>query len=139
MNWEAGVRSVHAEAAGLMSLHVIRQIDAAPLLEQALHGDTEAVWLSIALHEALDLINKAAQRKPMLCGCCPRFLRSGNFSVVIAAPERADPTKCITLGICRKCATEPDAIRIKALQAFRKIWPDARPITINTGHKAGQA
>lgn len=137
MTWEAGIRSVHAEAAGLMSLHAFRQLDAVPLLARAMCGEVEAMRLSLALCEALGQIHNAPRRRPMLCGSCPRPLRQGNFAVVIAAPERTDPTNCVTLGICKKCAVEIDDIKAKAVLAFRKIWPDARPITID--HPGGHA
>ncbi|NPD68929.1 hypothetical protein HN018_02835 [Lichenicola cladoniae] len=39
----------------------------------------------------------------------------------------------------QRCAVEPDDIHAKAMEAMRRIWPDARPIVINSQHAAGYA
>ena len=139
MTWKSDMQSLHNEAGGLMRLHVFRQVDAPELIGHAIAGDAEAVRLMRALNDALARINEAPRRYPLLCGSCPRPLRKTDFAVVLALPHRDDPSLCLSMGICKRCGTEPDVIEMKALDAFRRIWPDARPIAIPTPHGVGQA
>ena len=133
------MQALQQEAGGMMEMRVIRQADAPELLSHVIAGDLDAARMMNALCEALAGVKNAPRRFPMLCGSCPRPLRSIDFSVVLAIPFREDATRCMYVGICAKCATEQGAIRAKAMKAFRKIWPDARPVEIPTLHEAGHA
>ena len=139
MTRTSDMQALQQEAGGMMEVFVVRQADAPELLGQVMAGDLDAARLINALCDALAGVKNAPRRAPMLCGSCPRPLRSIDFSVVLAVPFRADAMRCIYVGICAKCATEHDAIRAKAMGAFRRIWPDARPVAIPTSHAAGHA
>ena len=138
MSWAAEMKAVQSEAGGLMSLHVIRPEDTHALLLRIIQGDPEAEQISGALWDTLKRIKGAPRHTPMLCASCPRPVRRDNFAVVLATPEVANPERCLGLAICSRCATTPDAIRDKAVQALRRIWPDARPVTIHPT-QAGRA
>ena len=75
----------------------------------------------------------------MLCGCCPRPFPKNDFSIVIAMPEVGSPTRGLSVGICKRCATEPEQIRDKAMVALRKIFPDAKPVYLGATHEGGRA
>jgi hypothetical protein len=136
--WRDGIQATQDEAAGLMSLVVIHPADAAALFLDVVAGVPMAIQALNAFSDTMRRIQSAPRRAPMLCGCCPRPLRKREFAVVLAMPERADPTRCVSLGICVKCASTDEKIREKAIQAFRTIWPTAREIRISD-HPAGHA
>ena len=136
MIWSDGIQAVQQESGGLMSFNVIRQADAPGLLFDAMRGDPDATRLAQGLASLLGQIASAPRHKPVLCACCPRALRR-TFAVIIAGPERPNARNSIGFGICERCATEPEDIRTKAIEALRRIWPDARPVTITHGRAAG--
>jgi hypothetical protein len=138
MTWVSGMREELAGAGGLLTLHVFRRADLPALLEQARAGDHKAFQLAGALENTLMGIDTAPRRRPALCGSCPRPVRGDNLSIVIVCPESADASHGLGLAICKRCATEPDAILANAVVALRRIWPDARPVTI-AGYGPGHA
>ena len=127
---QEGVRQVSDEAAGVLSLQVIQRGDMPALISDALSGSGEAMDLLRLVRETMAGIQAAPRRKPMLCGCCPKALRDGRFSVVLAKPDRADASQGVAMMICARCGQNRGAIQAAALVALRRIWPDCRPITI---------
>ena len=141
MSRAADLQALQAEADGIMGFHVLQPRDVPELLGCAARGELDALQLVNVLCDLLERIAHAPRDKPMLCSCCShRLRRSGftGFSVIIASPERPDASRCLALAICDQCERTPEAIQVKAMQAFRRIWPDARPITIDR-RGAGQA
>jgi hypothetical protein len=45
-------------------------------------------------------------------------------------PERDAPTNALGFGICERCGQDEKALRTKAADALKKIWPGLRPIAI---------
>jgi hypothetical protein len=132
--------NVHAEAGGLLRLHVVRPADAAELLFAVLAGDVEAARTMRAVSESVAMIESAPRGAPMLCGCCPRPLRGSGFAVCVAVPHRDDPSRSVGFGLCELCADEEDgaALHQKAVEALRRVWPDGRLIQMQ-GHAEGSA
>lgn len=130
-DWAAGVARISAECAGVVALQVVTVEDMPELLGHALVGDPEAVRFAGLVSQVLQRIQDAPRDRAMLCGCCPKRLRGGRYSIVCAIPHRDDPREALTLAICRRCATRHDAIVQKAGQALRRLWPDLRPIDIH--------
>ena len=132
--WATGIHTVANEAAGMMSLTVIRPIDVPALILAALAGDPDALRLAHVVNELADHVRAAGTgTKSAMCGCCDAALLAGPFSAVVAVPYRDDPTRCITMGICKVCGTEPDAIEAKAIEGLRRIFPDGRKIEMHHG------
>lgn len=136
--WEAGVRAVHDEAAGVLSVEVIRPIEAAELMAEAMSGDVEAGKRLRVIARAAQQISEArSTRRPSLCASCPRALLDNRFSFVIAVPTCEDPTNALALAVCRKCGTSTDQIKRKAAFALKQLWPHLRPIYVHpTGGRA---
>ena len=148
MTWASDMQEIHDEAAGVLELFVVRFSDIPALADRCRMKDNLAAQLLLAVGHAVDRIKGASRNRPALCGCCPRTLtkRKNPFSLVIAVPARFDGTgyvdtaaqKCVALGICERCATEPEDIYLKGVEALRRIWPEGHPISIPV-HQAGHA
>ncbi len=132
----ASINLVEAESAGVLQICVIRQADV-PDLMVAVHGDIDAMRSCRAILGAQDQIAAAPKHKSMRCASCPRPLRKAKFSFVVVLPDCAEPTDGLGLAVCTKCATETMAIEIKAAEAFKNIWQNARPFFIT--HPGGRA
>lgn len=125
-----GIRQVHVEAGGLLTLQVVQRADMPALIMDALAGSDKAVQLLRLTRDTLASIQVAPRRKPMLCGACPRGLHGGAFSVIIARPACDDPSAGLALAICNKCGPDYAAIQVAARVALARIWPDLRPVAI---------
>ncbi len=127
---QKGVQRVSDEAGGLLTLQVVQQADMPALVLDALAGSDEAAKLLRLTRDTLAGIQAAPRKKPMLCGSCPRTLRGGRFSVIIASPACDDPAQGIAMAICPKCGPNHDAIQAAVAVALGRIWPDIRPVTV---------
>ena len=137
--WKQGIETVHREAAGVLELFVVQPERMPDLMLAALNGDRRAAAIAVAVVDAVHDISDAARTPvPKLCGSCPRELKDHRYAVVLAAPDRDDPTTAITMAICEECATTETVIREKAMLGFRGIWPDLRPISL-THQDGGRA
>jgi hypothetical protein len=134
--WRRGVERIHDEAAGALEVFIIQPQSMPDLLLAAFSGDRRAAAIAVAVVDAVADIGKAAKTAtPKLCGSCPAELTHNRYALVIAAPDRDDPTTAIAMGICQACGTTEAGIREKAMIGFRGIWPDLRPITVT--HQTG--
>jgi hypothetical protein len=130
-----GLQKMQAESGGVASLFVVRPCDAARLVACALAGNSEAAAVLQAVSRALDGIQRAPRRRPMLCASCPRPLRHGRYAVAVAIPDSGEASQALALAVCTRCATDPAEIGQKAFAGFRRFWPDAR--TIQISHPGG--
>ena len=130
-SWAAGIRRIHAAAAGLVALHVVRAVDAPGLMAGAERGDTDAARLMVAADLCLQGIARAPADAPAECSGCHVPLREGRYSIVVACPA-ADPipAEVLTLAICQRCGPTLGAIHPAAARALRELWPDYRPVTL---------
>jgi hypothetical protein len=137
--WRRGVETVHKEAGGLLELCVVRPEDMLLLILSGLSGDRRANATAIAVTDAICGISEAAKTSaPKLCGSCPRELTDNRYAVVVAMPQRDEPSTAIGMAICHGCATTEVGIREKAMLGFRNLWPNLRPIAI-THQDGGRA
>ena len=127
--------SIHQEAAGLMNLDIVLRDDMVAMVSAAALGNLEAVKMHQRVNGALLGMLKASADAPKLCATCPETLGGGRFSLALATPACDDPTNTLALAICHTCATTRDDVRTKATEALRRIWPDARRVTVT--HPAG--
>ena len=134
----AHMQQVHTEAAGVMYFDVVRRRDMPRMLGAALAGDVEAAHLFRLVQQALDGIAGAAPGQERLCATCPRKLTGNRFAIVVATPACDDPTAGFALGICHRCGHTTPALKAQAMRAFKKFWPDARPLTV-THPEGGRA
>lgn len=130
--------AIQAEAGGTLIVHIVSPADAPALIAAAASGNTEAIRLLNAVEHAIAGIEAAPRHRRMLCATCPRPLRKGAFAIGAAMPATTTPSKALTLAVCTRCATTPDAILAKATQAFRRFWPDMRAFEI-THPEGGRA
>ena len=128
--WVEGIRQVHDESAGMLSVVIVRQCDAVHLAMDALSGDDKAVALLQQVNDCLQRIGAAPARKPAQCGCCGTNLEAGRFAIVIASPDTDTPSAGLGLAICRRCGVTAGAIKAAALSALKVIWPDLRPVQV---------
>ena len=137
--WAAGIGAVAVEAAGRLDISIIRPTDAGPLILAALAGDRDAQRLLTATQDVARRVRTAGRgADAVMCGCCDNLLIDTAHSVVVAAPYRDDPARCIVMGICVQCATDDVAIKRKTFQALRRIFPDGRAVQLQQ-HAAGRA
>jgi hypothetical protein len=133
IGWEAAIRRVHAQAAGLLHLDVVRQADLPALIGKALAGGTEAARLLVQVNGFLGQIQEAGLGRAPLCGGCSATIEDRRFTIVIASPEGADePADGIGMTICRRCGPTPGAARAAAARGLRDIWPDARLLAVTS-------
>jgi len=135
--WADGIRAVHEEAAGVLTMLVIRQSEALELMTDALQGDAEAARLLTLISKTAKRIDVAKRtRSPMLCVSCPRPLLDTKFAFVVAGPAGSDAVNHIAVAVCRKCGRSTADITRKATAGLRRLWPDLRPISVHptAGH-----
>lgn len=128
--WAEGVQRLHVEAAGVLAVHVVQPADIPAILGFALAGDPQATRLATMLSQTLRGIQEAPRSRPMLCGSCPRPLRTGRFAIVLTMPDRDNPSQGMALAICERCGSTDAVIRQRATVALRRLWPNVRPITV---------
>ena len=131
----AALPAITAQGGGVLSLFVVRPIDAPELLGASMAGDANATRLMQVVSQTIAGIERAPRRRPMLCGSCPRPLRTG-YAVVAALPAVAVPSQGLCLAICTRCGRTPAEIQEKAVRALRRLWPDSRPFTVHA-HRRG--
>ncbi len=136
--WAEAVRQVHEEAAGVLSVVIVRQCDAVHLALDALSGDDTAAALLLQVNDCIQRIEGASARNRTQCGCCGANLASGRYAVVIASPDVSDPSAGLGMAICRRCGPTVGAIKAAAMSALRLIWPDLRPVQV-THPEGGRA
>jgi hypothetical protein len=137
--WRRGIETVHREAAGVLELVIVEPEDMLLLILGGLSGDRRAKSTAIAVTDAICGISEAAKTSaPKLCGSCPRELTDNGYAVVVAMPQRDDPSTAIGMAICHGCATTEEGIRDKAMLGFRNLWPSLRPIAV-THQDGGRA
>ena len=122
----------------MIEVRIVRRDDLPALLGEGLAGDRLARQLLRSVNEALRCIRDAPRSKPMLCGVCPRRLRNGEYSIVVAWPACDAPTTGFAVGICNKCGPTYEAINEKLPLALARLWPDVRPVRI-THPEGGRA
>lgn len=135
--WADGIRAVHEEAAGVLTLLVIRQSDAIDLMAEAIQGDVEAARLMALIAQTSKRIDVAKRTKsPMLCMSCPRPLLNNKFAFVVAGPAGCNAVNHVAVAVCRKCGRTREDITRKAAFGLKKLWPDLRPISVHptAGH-----
>jgi hypothetical protein len=130
-----GFEAVHREAAGLLTLDIIRPERFVELVVASMSGDAEAARLVQSAVNTVARIEKAPRREPKLCGCCPRTLRGSRFVICVANPAVDSPSGSIAFALCERCSGDDAAVRNNAAKALQRVWPDLRPITVS--HPAG--
>ena len=123
------MEAIHREAAGLMHLDVVLRDDMSAMVAAAARGEAEAAELFQRVNALLDILS-APEGNPKLCASCPRPLANGRYSLALAIPACDDPSNALALAVCHDCAVDREAVRARAIEALRKLWPDARPVTI---------
>jgi hypothetical protein len=131
--WAAGIRQVHEESCGLLSLRFVSADHALDLIAASLGGDQEATQLMATVTRVLARIGSMPKRTPALCGCCPRPLRRTGYIVCLAVPERTDPENCVGFGICARCSSDKTKLDEKAVGALSKLFPAVRSIPLPVG------
>jgi hypothetical protein len=133
-DWEADIRRLLAEAAGVLRLVLFTAWEVAALTKDALAGNARAAGYLKALDAFRRQIEGPQQGEDArLCLTCDQRLESSRrIMVALVIPERADPTQCLALGICETCAgsqLDRAAVETAVLQALRRLlWPDLRRI-----------
>jgi hypothetical protein len=129
----ANFEAVHREAAGLLTLNVIRPERFLGLVLASMSGDAEAARLVQSAVDTVARIERAPRREPKLCGCCPRILRKSKFVICVAYPAVDSPETGIAFALCERCSGDDAVVRDNASKALRAVWPDLRPITVTHG------
>lgn len=126
-----GIARIHSEAAGVLSVHVVRMSDAPGLIYAAVSGNQEAAQVVVQVNDLLLRIDAAPAHSPMQCGCCGSNLKPGRFALAITTPDIADPSAGLGMAICRRCGISVGAITAAAVRALQLIWPGGRVISVH--------
>lgn len=133
-----GIRCVHAEAQGVLRVWFIRRDDAARLAIASLFGDEWATGLLRATMTCAAQVMKMRRKKPSLCLVCPRAVRSlEGVLFCLAVPEIDNPEQALGSVVCARCASNPE-LSGRAVEAYRRIWPDIRGIEVMPGPEGVQ-
>ncbi len=131
--WEAGLRAVHAEAAGVFAVYIIRPSDIPRIRAGAANGSPLAEGLNRATSHTIVEVHRAPRQAPSLCLSCPATVPRGSvFAVVLMVPDSERPEQCMGGVLCSRCATlDDDALQERCVAAVREVFPDARTISIH--------
>lgn len=134
--YELALTRLHEEAAGLISLQIIRPHEGAALLLAAANGNGEAQRTVDAILPFLACAEQAGEQGRD-CATCGRLLRRTSFSVVIVRPDIPAPERGLVFGVCARCAPAGTlaAIRDRAAEFLGNFWPEGRIIEVS--HSAG--
>ena len=132
------MEAIHREAAGLMHLDVVMREDMPAMIAAASRGASEAAELFQRVNAALLDILSAPKGGSKLCAVCPQPLADGRYSLALATPACDAPSNALALAVCHDCASAREDVRAKAIEALRRVWPDARPVTV-THPRGGRA
>lgn len=132
-HWEAGLRRVHAEAAGVMRLMLLTASEVDDLTAAAGAGDAFAVTLLKALDVYRRQIDSDNSSDAPLCLTCDRQLRdAAPLLIALVIPARDDASACMAIGVCEKCQSgfvDRAAAERVVMEILReRVWPDLRPI-----------
>jgi hypothetical protein len=134
--YAATLRTIHADAAGVMSLTVILPSEAPGLLLDSLCGNREAAILLHTVQHAIRNIRTAPRKRPQLCVSCPRPIGPRlKCSFVVATPHKDNPAGAVAMAVCHRCATRPSEVQSKALEGLKRLWPDLYPFSVT--HRDG--
>lgn len=133
-SWVTGVREVHAAAGGALDLYYVTPADLPRLIFGATVGDLEATALTRATLDTVRHINDAPTSKAALCGCCDNEIKGTAFIVIVASPmgKPLAGSRAVCSALCVTCQTD---VRQNALRSIRRIWPEARHVTVTHGER----
>ena len=121
MRTAAGLVQAPTAAATPADLVVVCPLDALGYIAKAEHGDHRAMLVMTAVNEALQVIDDALPRSPLLCATCPQPLLPGvRCAIVVTLPEREGVGRGLALAVCRRCATSRVDVHRKAVRALRQ-------------------
>jgi hypothetical protein len=129
-NWEAGIRALHAEAGGVLSLMLVTAADAVALIAAAEAGDGRALAYLRVLNTFRLRIEGATDDAP-LCLTCDRRLGVDTPLSALVIPACDDASQCLAVGLCVTCAARhrDSAAAVTAIiGVLRVLWPGLRPI-----------
>ena len=125
--WADGIQQIHAEAGGMLSISLIDPARAHALLAASFAGDEAAARLMLGVFSAIETVQRAPRRKPVICLCCPRVVRPRDrFIVCVTMPENGSPSTGISSVLCARCFADKAGLNERVAAALRSIWPDAR-------------
>jgi hypothetical protein len=130
-DWEADVRQLHVEAAGVLRLLLFTASDVSPLVAAVALGDSQARRLLRALDTFRERIEQGGDAAP-LCLTCDHRLGSAQLLMGLLLPAREDVSRAMAIGICAHCnaAYQDRSAAEQAVAAAlrRMLWPDLRQI-----------
>lgn len=141
LEWQAGVRQVHEESGGLVTVAIVTREARLELLAAVVLGDHEASTILRAIADCSKWIAKTPRKRPVLCVCCPRpVLRVTRDTIIgVASPATTAPNRALGFAFCRECGkgTAPE-LTDRARRGLSGIWPDLRPVAV-THPQGGRA
>ncbi len=84
MTWAEEIRSISAEAGGLLEVELVNGQQLGHLLAEMARGDVRASAVLAAVEDTLRAVAQAPRRRPLLCLTCPRPLRRRRFTCGVA-------------------------------------------------------
>ena len=121
MRTAAGLVQAPTAATAPADLIVVRPLDALGYIAKAKQGDHRALLVMVAVDAALQVIDAALPRSPLLCAACPQPLLPGiRCAIIVTLPEGEGGGRGSALAVCRRCAPSLADLHRKAFTALRK-------------------
>jgi hypothetical protein len=110
--WPDGVRQVHREGAGMLTIGLFDLTTTGELLAAAAIGDETAALLVGALLGARKRVTDAPRNKPRLCVYCSRPVKKISRDIVpgVVFPAVPRPKSAIGFLFCLRCAADRAAL-----------------------------
>jgi hypothetical protein len=124
------------ESGGTFCVVLIDRAEACRLIEAALTGATDRLFIVAAVDDFIQQIRAASRRRAPRCALCSKPFGPGKLPAVIAviAGYIDAPSTGVLSGFCKFCARRSGwpvgdwrrDLGAALLPALRHIWPDAR-------------
>ena len=135
--WAADLEAVRRQAGVILEIRYFRAGDLVDVMVAAALGSPEAAAILQAIRRTINHVTDAPPRLPALCGCCDVEVLGTPFLIVLASPEGQPVGKSVglTATLCMACQSD---IPRNALTAFKRVWPEARIVTVHAPPEAVQ-
>lgn len=135
--WAADLEAVRRQAGVILEIRYFRAGDLVDVMVAAALGSPEAAAILQAIERTLKHVSDLPPGLPALCGCCDVEVLGTPFLIVLASPEGQLVGKSVglTATLCTACQSD---IPRNALTAFKRVWPEARIVTVHAPPEAVQ-
>ena len=123
------------ESGGLLNVDVVLREDLPAMAAAILDGDPRAISLIGAVRSLFEVHEAPEPCQPLLCRRCHQPVGDLPFAACAVSPASEAGTIQLVFAICHTCGDTHDTALAAAMEAVRRMRPDARPVEIT--HPSG--